>query len=171
MAIRQILPYIIVGDPILAKWLARWLLHFKLNLEHDEDGNMPTAFVWPDEYINIKGHDTSGNAVRVNIRECMEYLTKGHGANKILEDPNIRDHKELLMKFASAKTAVDLFDEKTWGGKDYNSLVETVDTMIAIHASQNQGVKSYVKSTAIVRRTNVEEARSAAWVLIHSVVI
>ena len=69
--------------------------------------------------------------------------------------------KELLMKFASADTTVDLFDEKTWAGKDYSDLVETIHSIIAIRASQNQGMESYVKSTAIVCRTNVEEARSS----------
>jgi len=115
---------------------------FVLNPGHAEDGNVTTAFTWPDVWIDVEGHETSGKAVRVNTRECMEYLTEGHDANKMLEDSIFRDHKELLMKFVSADTTVDLFDEKTWAGKDYSDLVETIHSIIAIRASQNQGMKS-----------------------------
>ena len=43
--------------------------------------------------------------------------------------------------------------------------------VISIHASQNQGVKNYVQSAAIVRQINVKEARASARVLLHSFII
>ena len=80
----------------------------------------------------------------------------------------IVDNKDLLLKFAAFGDSVDLFDKDTLDGDDYMQLKTTVHAIIAIHASQNQGVDNHVQAAAIVRKTNCGEARASARVISNS---
>lgn len=101
----------------------------------------------------------------------MRYLTAQASADEILGDPILKDIMPILRKFAGSDATVDLFDKRTWGGDDYQPLHRIVHGVISIHASQNQGVENYVQSAAIVRQSNVKEARASARVLLHSFII
>eukprot|EP00956_Cyclotella_meneghiniana_P013908 scaffold20456_cov91-Cyclotella_meneghiniana.AAC.1 len=164
----KIIVYIIGGDAVLAQWFIRWLIHCEENQGVVENA---VSFEFPDMEIEVKHHNTNGDSVKVNVRECMEYIIGKKHAADILPDPLIKDHKDLLYLMAGAEQAVDLFNRETWGTIDYSRLQEMIISKIAIHPAQNQGVESMVLSTKIAGRTNCGEALKSCRVFLHSWII
>ena len=72
---------------------------------------------------------------------------------------------------AASEETVDIFDETTWGDERYDGILSLVHCMVVIHPTQNQRVESHVQAAAIVRKTNVKEARATARVRIHSFLV
>ena len=77
----------------------------------------------------------------------------------MLADPLVSREKELWMTYAFAAKEVDLFDQSTWDGVDYEPLVDLVHELIVPHAVHQQLAESYVQSAALVAQTNVDEDR------------
>ena len=159
----EMLIYLIGGNPRLAQLMAQWLWHHSEN-----DG---AHFEWPSEDIQLKGHDALGRTMRVNSRNCMDYLTKSADPMEMLNDPLVKMMQPDLWKLAHSASTVDIFDESTWRGDDYKDLREIVQTIIIIHPTQNQRVENHVQLAALVRKTNVGEARATARGMIHSYLI
>ena len=161
------------GDPELAKEFAKCLYYNAEIAIPDEDGHVD-RYTWPDEDVELEGHDIRGGTTTVNIRDIMSYLFKDQSQDgkanviKILEDPLITAEKTLLWQFANAEGVVDLFDETTWGDVDFKPLQTLVHTRILIHSAHNQGVESYIYATGVVRKTGVGESRATARMMIHS---
>ena len=65
----MLLPYILAGNKELAKEFIKWLVYY------DEHGDDAEEYTWPDETVELAGHDTKGKTTKVNIAECMGYLT------------------------------------------------------------------------------------------------
>ena len=148
----KIVVYLINGNPTLAKMFLNWLAHV-------DEGGDHNNYNFPSETVQLKHQDVDKGLVRVDSRECMEYLTSKCGPKEILLDPLVSENKELLWFMASAEETVDLFDKSTWGDVEYDDLVEAFHKKVAIHCCNSQRTESFVLASAIISRTNVEEAR------------
>ena len=104
--------------------------------------------MWPDKSVNAV--------------VCMKYLTATADPINILDDPIIITEMNLLWKLGGDEAPVDLFDKITWGVKDYTPLQRIVYTMMTIQPTQNQLVEKHVQLAALVRKTNVGQARATA---------
>ena len=125
--------YIIAGDPTLALAYLNWLVFV-------DEGQDMTDYCFPSKKNHLEGHTTTGEPVVVDTRTCMEYLIEGEGTDpkKVLNDPLIKDHKNLLWQMAAADPPVDLFDATTWSNVDYKPLYDMVHAVIAPRMCQNQ---------------------------------
>ena len=109
--------------------------------------------------------------MKVDTRACLEYLTENVDPMKVLNDPLIKDNKELLWQMAAADPPVDLFDPTTWSSEvDYKPLCDVIHAYIAPHMCQNQRIESYVHMHAVVAQTHVKEVRRAAQAVLHSTI-
>ena len=101
----EILLYLLGGNPRLAKLTASWswLFSFEENAGADEQGNA-AIFEWPDDAIDVEGHDISGGSVHIKTADCMKYLTENADPMAILSDPLIMAHKGQLWKMAGSKS-------------------------------------------------------------------
>ena len=69
---------------------------------------------------------------------------------------------------------IDIFDKETWGargGVDYTPLQSVFHGIIAVHPAQNQRVENHVQLAALVRSTNVGQARATDRAMIHSYLV
>ena len=63
--------------------------------------------------IKLKNRVSSNTTIKIETREFMEYLIAVADSKKILEDPIIKNNRELLWKMVSADRLVNIFDELT----------------------------------------------------------
>ena len=133
----KIVSYIVAGDPTLAQIFFNWLVVADQGISVDD-------YRWPSKVIELKGHTVSNQTVKVNTRECLDYLMGAAEPKKILAGPLIRNHKDLWWKATSAAAPVDLFDASTWPNRiDFTPLCDIVHALIATHMCQNQRIESY----------------------------
>ena len=118
-----------------------------------------------------KRHDVQGQSISVEVDECMRNLTRNADPIKILDDPLIKSERDLLWKLGSARSPIDIFNEKTWGDVDYTPLQSIVHAIVAVHPAQNQRVENHVQLAALVRSTHVGQARATARAMIHSYLV
>ena len=155
-----ILIYLIGGNPTLSRMLLQWLRFA------EEDTEPLTSYVFESKTIKLRNQGSKKGPVMVDTRRCMEYLTELADPEVMLADPKamladplVSREKELLMTYAFAAKEVDLFDQSTWDGVDYEPLVDLVHELIVPHAVHQQLAESYVQSAALVAQTNVDEDR------------
>ena len=111
------------------------------------------------ETILLKHHGHNHDAVEVNSRDCLRWLTSDADPSAILKDDLICCQKDLWWRMLRADKTADLFDETTWQGTNYTPLVDLVHGRIAIHGVHQQRCENHVQMSALVSSTNVIEAR------------
>jgi len=162
----MLLPYILAGNKELAKEFITWLVYYA---EHGDDAE---EYTWPDETVELAGHDTTGKTTKVNIAECMGYLTANAKPREILEDVLITSQKGQLLMYGASDDHVDLFDESTWSSPDeFKGLQTLVHTMVLIHPAHNQGVESYIHAVGTITKTGVGPKRASARMIVHSMLV
>ena len=87
----------------------------------EEDRDMET-YQFPSQRVHLMNQLTSNEPYEVDSAECLAYITADAEAEKILDDPLIKNNKELLLKMAYSDTPVNLFDQATWDDVDYSPL-------------------------------------------------
>ena len=131
----KILSYIVAGDPTLAQMYLNWLVVA-------DEGNSVEDYCFPSETIKLENHMSSNEAIEINTRECMDYLTEEADPKKILDDPIIKNNKNMLWKIARADEPVDLFDCNTWPtGIDFKPLVDDTQHDFSAHVSKSTNRK------------------------------
>ena len=109
----KLLVYIIAGNPTLARHFLQWLAYA-------DEGNNPKDYVFdPIQVVELEFHSASNDTVTIGLQECMGYLLDGADAQAMLNDPLIKDNKELLWTMAAGDEVVNMFNRKTWAGEDY----------------------------------------------------
>ena len=123
----DILHYMIGGEPILAREFACWLVCGRENAGVAQMGDQDSSrdeHVFSDLVIELdKFHITNSGPIKINVRECMTYLTTGEGGNivdpaHILKDKFVLSHWSLIEELAivdNSLPAVRLFDKKSDG--------------------------------------------------------
>ena len=86
----NILVYLLGGNPFLARMLLLWL-------QCAEDADIPmSSYVFESKEIILQHHKYDSNAqVKVNSRDCMDYLTELADPNEMLLDAMVADQKDL----------------------------------------------------------------------------
>ena len=104
--------------------MAGWLLDAKLNgggVETNRDGEeVNTTLTYddftPGEIKLCKQHNTpKGEPVKIELDECMKWLTNNKKTHIIIEEGFIGEHWEDIEKMAMAPNTVRLFDYKDDG--------------------------------------------------------
>ena len=120
----KLLWYGLGGDEKVAKEMAGWLLDAKLNgggVEVNRDGeevNNSSTYddFTPGEIKLCKQHNTpKGEPVKIELDECMKWLTDKKKTHIIIEEGFIGEHWEDIEKMAMADNTVRLFDYKDDG--------------------------------------------------------
>ena len=112
-----------------------------------------------------------GQPVSVEVDECMQYLTRNADPIKILDDPLIKSERDLLWKLGSVRLPIGVFDKETWGGVDYTPLQSVFHSIIVVHPTKKKHVENHVQLAALIRSTNVGQARVTARAMIHSYLV
>ncbi len=116
----KLLPYMIGGQPELAKQLACKVVHHKQNMcTMDEAGEFVNHDDLPSyEYPNIDvelddQHNTlKDEKLTINVRECMEYVTKNANFDTVVKDMIFLNQNEnLIENLAASDCTVRLFDK------------------------------------------------------------
>ena len=77
-----------------------------------------------DTTINLdRQHKMSQGCVKVNVKDCMEFVTAKADMNKVLQDQFIVKHKELILELASAEEVVRLFDKLNDGKIEFIEII------------------------------------------------
>ena len=101
--------------------------------------------------------------IKINIHDCMEYLTGVVNPFEMLKISLVQDNMEFLKKMAAVPhdaAAVDIFDNQTWpvgqdGSKhDFNPLLDYAHKRVAPHCCRGQGVENHVQAAGFVRKTD-----------------
>ena len=186
-----ILHYIIGGNPTLAKEFARWLVDYDVMVntdgeeddgddEDDDEIDVAPPYQFTDKTINMGPFHYRTKAkkqVRINVRECMEYLTADADRSVIMSTPFVKTHWNLIQKMGMCEDVVDLFDKDSWGHNtngvpnDFSTLRDAIWNEIAIHSTHQQRCENYVQLAALVSRTNVGEVRRTQRAIILSTII
>ena len=120
-----------------------------------------TSHVFKSKVITLKNQGSEKCPVKVDTKQCMEYLTELVDLKTMLEDLLVSGEKILWMKTAFACQEVDVFDVSTWDGIDYELLVDLVHQIIVPHAVHQQPRAKYVQSIDFVSSTNVNKDRQS----------
>ena len=99
-------PYLVATHPVIARMFLKWLFDAEERAGQEEAAISGYAF--ESKRIRLKLHETpdGDEETWVDTRKCLEWLTAGADALKILEDPLIAEHKELWRTMASADETV-----------------------------------------------------------------
>jgi len=115
--------------------------------------------------------------VKVNVRECMHYLTVDADRSVIMSTPFVKSHWDQIEKLGMCDGVVNLLDKDSWGKNtsgdsyDFSALKDAIWNEIAIHSSHQQRCENYVQLAALVSKTNVGEVRRTMRAIILSTVI
>ncbi len=148
----DLVPYILGGQPELAREFERMIIHYDIESGATEDKNnefqgycFPNAEIVMDVLHNT-GMETEDH-VSISVSKCMTFLTSKTNLYKIRNDPFIRANWDSIVMLAlSDDIAVCLFDTlndgsadtSSWGYHDYGSLLDNIWRMIAIHSHHQQ---------------------------------
>ena len=97
--------------------------------EQDMEG-----YSFPSKTIYLADHITTEEAVKVDSCVYLKYSTKRVDPEKVLNDPSIKDNKELLWQMAAVNPFVGLFDATMWSLVDYKPLRDMIHTHIVCSA-------------------------------------
>ena len=149
----DILHYIIGGNPTLANEFAAWLLDFEsmskdaeilaaagyANDDGDDESIEIDAHQFAYEEITLKHHQGRDKQdVKVNLCDCMSYLTAEADRAHILARPFVKNHWQQIKQMAAADETIDLFNKETWGDYNYEPLRLAVLKEICIHPVHQQ---------------------------------
>ena len=175
----DILHYIIGGNPTLANEFAAWLNHYDsmigasetlASLGLNEDDVDVEVHEFTDKEITLEHHKVRNGDIKVNVRDCLDYLTADADRAHILERPFVKKYWTHILEMATAEETVDLFDKDTWGDHDYSPLRKAVLSEICIHSIHQQRCENYVQLAALISKTNVGEVRRTARTIIISTI-
>mmetsp|Transcript_29418 Transcript_29418/g.46212 ORF Transcript_29418/g.46212 Transcript_29418/m.46212 type:complete len:99 (-) Transcript_29418:1231-1527(-) len=85
--------------------------------EEDKDGEAP-PFQFIDEVIDMGPFHYRTKAqkhVKVNVRECMHYLTVDADRSVIMSTPFVKSHWDQIEKLGMCDDVVNLLDKDSWG--------------------------------------------------------
>ncbi len=148
----DLVPYILGGQPELVREFAHMIIHYNNESGATEDENnefqhycFPNAEIVMDVFHNI-GMEAEAH-VSILISKCMTFLTSKSDLYKIFNDPFIRANWDSIVMLASSDDIVvhlfdkledGLMDTSSWGYHDYESLLDNIWRMIAIHSHHQQ---------------------------------
>ena len=127
-----------------------------LLLQCAEDGNVPmSSHVFESKEISLQhqGLDIDSE-IKVNSRDCMEYITELANPDELLLDPLIVDQNDWWWQLANADRVVHLFDESTGGSVNYEPLVDLIHGKVAPHALHQQRRENHVQMAALTASTH-----------------
>ncbi|KAK1733485.1 hypothetical protein QTG54_015773 [Skeletonema marinoi] len=168
----SILHYILGGNQVLANEFARWLVDYKRMSSDDEEPYQFTNQIIDMGAIHYR--TTAQKNVRINVEECMNYLTADADPAAIMQSDFVKSHWDLIEEmgtFEYIEDTISLFDDTTWGHVDFEPLLEAVWNEIAIHACHQQRCENYVQLAALVAKTSVGEVRRTLRAIILSTII
>lgn len=105
-----------------------------------------------DMEITLEHHKVRNGDIKVNVCDCLNYLTEDADRAHIMERPFVKKCWEHILEMATAEETVDLFDKDTWGDHDYSPLRKAVLSEICIHSIHQQRCENYVQLAAPFRR-------------------
>jgi hypothetical protein len=136
----DLVPYLLGGQPELAREFARMIIHYDSESGTMEDKNnefqgycFPNAEIVMDVFHNT-GMETEDH-VSISVSECMTFLMSKSDLYKIRNDPFIRANWDSIVMLAlSDDIAVRLFDKldndladtSSWGYHDYGLLLDNI---------------------------------------------
>ncbi len=178
-----ILPYIIGGDPTLAKEFARWLIDYDVMMSNeggDDDNDDTHEFTFTDKEIDMGDfhyRHVAEKHVKINVRECMEYLTANADRSAIMSSPFVKGHWDQIEKLGMCGHVVSPLQKSTWGQDangnpyDFTELSDAIWNEISIHSNHQQRCENYVQLAALVSQTKVGEVRRTLRAIILSTII
>ena len=117
----ELLPYLIGGDPRLARELARMLSNHAsigsgvaVNDENEViQSSEPTpAYIFDDVDITLGNHHKlTRGPVKINVKECMEYVTANADLNVMANDKFVKKYWTWIEKLSTADEIVCLTDK------------------------------------------------------------
>jgi len=161
---QMIAPYIIGGDPRLAREYIRWLNACR------EGALEAGTFEWSQEVIELKNHKVHGGSHKICIGECMLYVTQNSSAVEVMEEPFIKEILDQLLESLESEQVVNFLDKSTWPQEgEYDLVRKQICERIVPHAMQQQRVECVVQNINAMARTNVKECRRTVRAVIFSI--
>ena len=119
----ELIVYMIGGNHRLSQFLAKWMVHCDYvgvalddNNQEIQSDDFYTPYVFDDIDITLGDHHklTRGQ-VKINIKECMEYITANTNWDVVQNNPFVKKYWEYIEMLAIADEAVCLLDLKDDG--------------------------------------------------------
>jgi hypothetical protein len=152
----ETLPVIIAGHPLIAKAYINWLF-----------GKTET---FPNKETTLDHHNMNGQTIKVNISECLLWLTERADPDEMLQNSLIQDCILELSEYAeSTDDSIDLMDPETWGNYRFDKAYDLIWNAVGSRAAHQQRVENLVQTAGHLGKTHVEEARRSARAKIHCI--
>ena len=109
----KLLPYMIGGDPRLARELAMMLLNHNCigSVVALDDKNEEIQSAEPAPAYIFDDHKLTRGPVQINVKKCMEYIMANADLNVITNDEFVKKHWNYITKLADADEVVCLTDK------------------------------------------------------------
>jgi hypothetical protein len=111
-------PVIIAAHPAISKAFLRWLF--------DEEESFPNS------NVELEHHMINGEPIKINVAECLSWLTKNADKEKMMSNKLIQDSISDLTEYAlTTDETIDLLDLSTWGEYRFHRAEDMIWNSIA----------------------------------------